>query len=306
MSEYKKLKDKLSEKISDKRNLIKSENQRIEEIETELDLRADTEWYKFKEKKEIKSLKKEQDELKQSRSRRKLGVLMAVFSMIIVSVIFIGSANEKAGNKAVRYEYDRTFSTTQSTSRVSYETKNDELTDEIYFENTEKSEENYTEESTEQTSKYDDSDGAAVVPIVGIAEIKTTEKATENTTKKATEKTTEKAKDKVTEKTTEKSTANTTEKVTEEATEKTSKKPTEKETKTTTKKATEKKKDKKSVKNNVTESETESKDKSRIVYITPTGKRYHFISTCGGENSYDVTLSEAKAKGLTPCKKCAS
>lgn len=286
MSEYKKLKDKLSEKISDKRNLIKSENQRIEEIETELDLRADTKWYKFKEKKEIKSLKKEQDELKQSRSRRKLGVLMAAFSMIIVSVVFIGSANEKAANKAVRYEYDRTFSMTQSTSRVSYETKNDELTDEIFFENTGESAENYTEESIEQTSKYDDSDAAAVVPIVGIAEIKTTEKATENTTEKVTEKTTEKAKDKATEKTSEKSTANTTEKVTE--------------------KATEKKKDKKSAKNNVTESETESKDKSRIVYITPTGKRYHFISTCGGKNSYDVTLSEAKAKGLTPCKKCAS
>lgn len=258
MSEYKKLKDKLSEKISDKRNLIKSENQRIEEIETELDLRADTKWYKFKEKKEIKSLKKEQDELKQSRSRRKLGVLMAAFSMIIVSVVFIGSANEKAANKAVQHEYDRTFSTTQSTSRVSYETKNDELTDEIFFENTEESAENYTEESIEQTSKCDDSDAAAVLPIVGIAEIKTTEKSTENTTEKVTEK------------------------------------------------ATEKKKDKKSVKNNVTESETESKDKSRIVYITPTGKRYHFISTCGGKNSYDVTLSEAKAKGLTPCKKCAS
>lgn len=45
---------------------------------------------------------------------------------------------------------------------------------------------------------------------------------------------------------------------------------------------------------------------SRTVYITPTGKRYHFLSSCGGKNSYEVTLSEAKGKGLTPCQKCAS
>lgn len=41
------------------------------------------------------------------------------------------------------------------------------------------------------------------------------------------------------------------------------------------------------------------------VYRTPTGKRYHLISTCGGKNSYKVTLREAKAAGLTPCQKCA-
>lgn len=46
-------------------------------------------------------------------------------------------------------------------------------------------------------------------------------------------------------------------------------------------------------------------DSSRTVYITPTGKRYHYRSTCGGKNSTSTTLNNAKARGLTPCKKCA-
>lgn len=44
---------------------------------------------------------------------------------------------------------------------------------------------------------------------------------------------------------------------------------------------------------------------SRTVYITPTGKRYHYLSTCGGKNSRATTLSEAISRGLTPCQKCA-
>ncbi len=44
---------------------------------------------------------------------------------------------------------------------------------------------------------------------------------------------------------------------------------------------------------------------SRTVYRTPTGKRYHYISTCGGKNSSATTLSQAIASGLTPCQKCA-
>lgn len=44
----------------------------------------------------------------------------------------------------------------------------------------------------------------------------------------------------------------------------------------------------------------------REVYITPTGKRYHFNSSCGGKNSYPTSLSKAKQMGLTPCKKCAN
>ncbi len=50
---------------------------------------------------------------------------------------------------------------------------------------------------------------------------------------------------------------------------------------------------------------TSTKDNSKTVYVTPTGKRYHYISTCGGKNSTASTLNNAKARGLTPCKKCA-
>ena len=42
------------------------------------------------------------------------------------------------------------------------------------------------------------------------------------------------------------------------------------------------------------------------VYITPTGKRYHYDASCAGKNATPVTLSEAKSRGLTPCQKCAS
>lgn len=47
-----------------------------------------------------------------------------------------------------------------------------------------------------------------------------------------------------------------------------------------------------------------NKDISNLVYRTPSGKRYHISPTCGGENSYEVTLDEATEAGLTPCKKC--
>lgn len=47
-----------------------------------------------------------------------------------------------------------------------------------------------------------------------------------------------------------------------------------------------------------------SKSQSATVYITPTGKRYHYSSSCNGGKYYKSTLSEAKSKGLTPCKKC--
>lgn len=40
------------------------------------------------------------------------------------------------------------------------------------------------------------------------------------------------------------------------------------------------------------------------VYITNTGKRYHYSSTCNGGHYFPVSLSEAIALGLTPCDKC--
>ena len=41
------------------------------------------------------------------------------------------------------------------------------------------------------------------------------------------------------------------------------------------------------------------------VYITPTGKRYHYKASCAGKNATPTTLSNAKSRGLTPCQKCA-
>ncbi len=41
-----------------------------------------------------------------------------------------------------------------------------------------------------------------------------------------------------------------------------------------------------------------------IVYITPTGKRYHSDLECGGENSVAVSMEIAVELWLTPCQKC--
>lgn len=43
---------------------------------------------------------------------------------------------------------------------------------------------------------------------------------------------------------------------------------------------------------------------SQTVYITPTGKRYHYSSSCNGGKYIASTLDQALASGLTPCKKC--
>lgn len=49
---------------------------------------------------------------------------------------------------------------------------------------------------------------------------------------------------------------------------------------------------------------TEPKSTQSGVYITPNGKKYHFSPTCGGKNSYEVTLEEAIQDGKTPCQRC--
>lgn len=41
------------------------------------------------------------------------------------------------------------------------------------------------------------------------------------------------------------------------------------------------------------------------IYITATGTKYHYSSTCNKGTYFESTLEEALAKGLTPCKKCA-
>ena len=45
-------------------------------------------------------------------------------------------------------------------------------------------------------------------------------------------------------------------------------------------------------------------DNSQIVYITPSGKKYHLSKTCAGVNAIETTLQEA-SKSREPCKKCA-
>ena len=40
------------------------------------------------------------------------------------------------------------------------------------------------------------------------------------------------------------------------------------------------------------------------VYVTKTGKRYHYDNNCNGGTYYLSTLSDALARGLTPCNKC--
>lgn len=41
------------------------------------------------------------------------------------------------------------------------------------------------------------------------------------------------------------------------------------------------------------------------VYVTPKGKKYHYLESCGGKNSTATSLEQAKAQGKEPCKKCA-
>lgn len=50
--------------------------------------------------------------------------------------------------------------------------------------------------------------------------------------------------------------------------------------------------------------ETTPHKNERTVYITPTGKRYHYSSSCAGENAISISISDAQEKGYTPCKTC--
>ena len=44
--------------------------------------------------------------------------------------------------------------------------------------------------------------------------------------------------------------------------------------------------------------------KSRTVYVTKSGKRYHYDRHCNGATYYESDLDTALAQGLSPCKKC--
>lgn len=45
---------------------------------------------------------------------------------------------------------------------------------------------------------------------------------------------------------------------------------------------------------------------NKTVYVTKTGKRYHYDNNCNGSTYYPSTLSEAQSRGLTPCNKCVN
>ena len=47
-----------------------------------------------------------------------------------------------------------------------------------------------------------------------------------------------------------------------------------------------------------------SQQNEKTVYVTKTGKRYHYDSSCNGGTYYPSTLTEALNRGLTPCQKC--
>lgn len=47
-----------------------------------------------------------------------------------------------------------------------------------------------------------------------------------------------------------------------------------------------------------------SSSTSKTVYVTSTGKKYHYSSTCNGGTYYSSTLSAAQSRGLTACNKC--
>ncbi len=53
-----------------------------------------------------------------------------------------------------------------------------------------------------------------------------------------------------------------------------------------------------------TSSEVTTEENERIVYKTPTGKRYHYSLDCAGKNGTPITISEAKELGLTLCNNC--
>jgi len=47
-----------------------------------------------------------------------------------------------------------------------------------------------------------------------------------------------------------------------------------------------------------------TEENSRTVYVTETGKKYHYANPCGRGTYYPCTLAEAQARGLEPCGKC--
>lgn len=49
---------------------------------------------------------------------------------------------------------------------------------------------------------------------------------------------------------------------------------------------------------------TPSQTTGHKIYVTETGKKYHYDPNCNGGTYYESTLDAALARGLTPCAKC--
>ncbi len=47
---------------------------------------------------------------------------------------------------------------------------------------------------------------------------------------------------------------------------------------------------------------TSNVSKETVVYVTPTGKCYHYKQSCAGKNAIKTTLDKCQDK--RPCKKC--
>lgn len=52
------------------------------------------------------------------------------------------------------------------------------------------------------------------------------------------------------------------------------------------------------------DAEEETQNNSVTVYITPTGKKYHYSKSCAGKNASPISLDDAELS-YDPCKKCA-
>ena len=79
---------------------------------------------------------------------------------------------------------------------------------------------------------------------------------------------------------------------------------TKEEITTTKEEITTKKEETTTTKEEITTKKEETTTKAeRTVYITPTGKKYHYSKSCAGKNAVEINLSDAK-KSYEPCKKC--
>ena len=48
----------------------------------------------------------------------------------------------------------------------------------------------------------------------------------------------------------------------------------------------------------------ETPEELRTIYMTRTGKKYHFDGTCNGGDYFETTLEQSLKIGLEPCDKC--